>query len=264
MFSFQIILRAAFAAVSAALLFGAGPAAAESAARGADTLGLIEAYYQEGDGFRAETEVLRFLAAKPSHPRRAEVELVRAKLFYREGRHAESSLMLFSQLDRFPRSPAARQAGRLLAFSLIREGRLDEAEPWLRRGGTEEPAPSLGKLRAMPEGAISPGAAVAWSTWLPGTGFFVLDQPGKAFAAIGVNLFFLAAAAASFNSDLPGPGLIFLLAELAIYRGGRNAVRDAAEAQIARARRGQTERWLQRQGEAKLLSVGLRLPLGSD
>ena len=61
-------------------------------------LSLIEDHYRAGDRFRAETEILRFIHGRPSHPRLGEVELVRAKLYYQEGRHRESSLMLFSLL----------------------------------------------------------------------------------------------------------------------------------------------------------------------
>lgn len=258
------VAKAALAVMWAALLLpGWGTDARAQAAppaEGGGTLGLIESFYREGEAFRAETEVLRFLHERPRDPRQAEVELVRAKLYYREGRYAESSLMLFSQLDRFPGGPAAVDARRLLAFSLVREGRLDEAEPLLAGGNPA--APPLASLREVPPDAVDPDSAVAWSTWLPGSGFFLVDQPGKAVAAMGLNLFFIGAAAASFNNDLPGPGLIFLLVEVALYRGGREAVRDAAEQQVARLRREREDAWLDAQGEPELLRIGFRVPFG--
>jgi tetratricopeptide (TPR) repeat protein len=244
---------------------GTASAREVAGSNGALALGLIESYYQEGDAFRAETEVLRFLHERPDHPRREEVELVRAKLYYREGRYGESSLMLFSQLDRFPEGNASLQARRLLAFSLVREGRLDEAEDYLSvAGGRAASGASLRALRETPPDAVAPETAVAWSTWLPGSGFFLLDQPGKAFAAMGLNLFFIGAAAVSFQEDLAGAGLVFLLAELAIYRGGRDAVRDAAAARLARLRAQRSDAWLAEQGEPELLRFGIRLRFGAD
>ena len=66
--------------------------------------------------------------------------------------------------------------------------------------------------------------------------FRYLTHPGKAVAGMSLNLFFTAAAVVAFEQELPGVGLVFLLAELAMYRGGRRAVREEAEAQLTRLR----------------------------
>lgn len=223
-------------------------------------LSLIESHYRRGDGFRAETEGLRFLHAYPAHPAAADVELLRAKLYYGRGRYGESSLALFSHLDRHSRHPSARAAARLLTLSLVREGRLDAAErylPVLRRRG--QPAPSLEPLKSLPEDAVNPDAAVMWSTFLPGTGFFALGEPGKGFAGLGLNLLLTGAAVLSFEEDQPVAGLLFLIAEIALYSGGREAVRDAAEAQLAAMERERRGSWTRRQGEGDLLRVGLSM-----
>ena len=223
-------------------------------------LSLIEGHYRRGDGFRAETEVLRFLHEYPGHPAVADVELLRAKLYYGRGRYGESSLTLFSHLDRHSRHPSTRAAARLLTLSLVREGRLDEAEhylPVLRRPG--QPAPSLEPLKAPPADAVDPDTAVMWSTFLPGTGFFALGEPGKGFAGLGLNLLLTGAAVLSFEEDQPVAGVLFLIAEIALYRGGREAVRDSAEAQLAAMERERRGSWARRQGEGELLGVGLTM-----
>ena len=104
--------------------------------------------------------------------------------------------------------------------------------------------------------------AVLWSTFLPGAGYFALGEPGRAFSGLGLNLFFTAAAVISFEEDLPLAGLVFLLAEIALYRGGREAVREAAEAQLAAQERERREVWVRRHGERELLGVGMRLRFG--
>lgn len=226
-------------------------------------LALIDAYYREGEAFRAESELLRFLNDYPAHPSSGDVELLRAKLYYLDGRYSESSLMLFSHLDRRPRHPTTRAAARLLTLSLVREGRLDDARPYL--GAFREPGvppPSLDPLRGPAPEAVDPDSAVLWSTFLPGSGFFALGEPGKAFAGLGLNLFFTAAAVISFEEDLPLAGLVFLLAELALYRGGREAVREAAEAQNTAREKRRRRAWTERHGERQLLGVGLRLRFG--
>ncbi len=240
---------------------GQGPAPLPGDAQ----LGLINRYYLEGEAFRAESELLRFLHEHPSHPRRGEAELLRAKLHYREGRFGEATLMLFSQLDRFPRGRASLPAARLLTFSLVREGRLEEAQRYLgslREPG--EPPPSLEPLQGPPPDAVDPDTAVAWSTWLPGTGFFALGEPGKAFAGMGLNLFFTAAAYFAFDDNLPAVGLVFLIAEIALYRGGREAVREAAEQQLASMERERREAWTKGRGEAELLGVGIQFKFGGS
>ncbi|MCZ6646722.1 MAG: hypothetical protein O7B79_10830 [SAR324 cluster bacterium] len=262
------------AALMALLCCWGKPALAQSRAPdpGEGQLRLIDAYYREGEAFRAESEVLRFLHEYPAHPRRAEAELLRAKLFYRDGRYGDSTLMLISQLDRFPHGPAAFPAARLLTFSLLREGRLDEAErylPYLRgRGeglrGRGGPRPSLDALRKPLSGAPDPDSAVALSTWLPGAGFFALGEPGKAFAGMGLNLFLIAASYLAFEEDLPVVGLAFLIAEIAVYRGGREAVREEAEAQIARFKESRREGWIGEWGEGKLLKVGIRVKFSGE
>lgn len=232
-------------------------------AEGARLLSLIESHYQRGEAFRAETEVLRFLNENPSHPALGDVELLRAKLYYLEGRYGESSLMLFSHLDRHQRHPTARPAAGLLALSLVREGRLEEARrylPALRQPGA--PPPSLELLRRPPPNAVDPDAAVMWSTFLPGTGFFTLGEPGKGFAGLGLNLLLTAAAVVSFEEEQPVAGLLFLIAEIALYRGGREAVREAAEAQLMARERERRGIWARRQGEGQLLGLGLSMKFG--
>ena len=226
-------------------------------AAGADPdrqLGLIQALYQEGQSFRAESEVLRFLFENPDHPRRDGVELVRAKLFYRQGRYGESTVMLFSLLDRYPSGKAAPEAGRLLALSLLRQGRLAEAETRLRASGKKGTVLS----RLPPPGTVPPERAVAWSTWLPGSGFFLVDQPGVATAAIGLNLFFAGATVAAWQADFRGAALVFLLAEFALYRGGREAAGVAAQRHNAALERAVVEDWAREQGETKILRFAFR------
>lgn len=246
-----------------ALLLLSSAAWASQHERAGSQLELIESFYREGEDFRTETEILRFLHLHPEHPRRGAVELTRAKLYYREGRYSESSLMLFSLLDRHPGGEAADQAGRLLSFSLLREGRLEEAgQPPALLPGLEGEAEPLDELREPPAGAVPPERAVAWSTWLPGTGFFLLDQPGKAAAAMGLNLFFIAATALAWQEQLYGAALIFLITESALYRGGREAVREAAGERLTRLQKERTGNWLRERGEDKLLRVGLRIDFG--
>ena len=226
-------------------------------------LSLIEVHYQAGDRFRAESEILRFLHDRPSHPRLDEVELVRAKLYYQEGRHRESSLMLFSLLDRYPEGAAYRPGHRLLGFSQVLQGNWDEAARALRLGGAAEAElASLAELARSPPGAVDPDTAVAWSTFLPGTGFFLLDRPGRAWAAIGLNLTFTAGAAIAYQQDNLGAALVLLLVELALYTGGREAVRQEAEALLARLETGRREAWVRERGAPDLLGVGIRLDFG--
>ena len=87
----------------------------------------IDSLYRDGDRFRAESEILRFTHDFPRHPRRSEVDLLRAKLYYQDERYDEASLILYSLLDRFPREAGSGPAAHLLGLSLVHEGRLDEA-----------------------------------------------------------------------------------------------------------------------------------------
>ncbi|MBI4083253.1 MAG: hypothetical protein HY423_11650 [Candidatus Lambdaproteobacteria bacterium] len=254
------------AAVLIALAMGAGPArlAAQPlvAPPGRD-LAYIESLYQAREAFRAETEMLRFLAAHPESAQRNEVELARAKLYYREGRLGEATVMAISLFDRAPRTAAGRDAERLLALALIRQGRLAEAGARLGAlASAGEPAPSLEVLRGAPPGALDPERAVAWSTWLPGAGFLLLDQPAKAATALTLNLALLGGAALAYLQDNPGAALALLLIEIALYRGGREAVREAAGEVNRRLDRERVESWARRHGEGELLAVGFRIAFG--
>lgn len=244
----------------AAGLWAVGAGCPAGVVAGADPdrqVALIQALYGEGQSFRAESEVLRFIYENPDHPRRDRVELVRAKLFYRQGRYGESTVMLFSLLDRYPSGKAAPEAGRLLTLSLLREGRLAEAETRLRASGRKGRA-SLAASRLPPPGTVPPERAKAWSTWLPGTGFFLVDQPGVATAAIGLNLFFAGATVAAWQADFRGAALVFLLAESALYRGGREAAGVAAQRHNAALERAVVEDWAREQGETEILRFVFR------
>ncbi len=229
----------------------------------AGELGWIERLYREGAAYRAESEMLRFLHYHPDHRNRDAVELARAKLYYRDGRYAEANRALFSLLDRFPRGEAAPAALRLLTYSNVRQGHYAEAVrtlPVLRHDGTAQP--SLDDFARPPPGAADPDGAVAWSTWLPGSGYFAVDQPGKATAALTLTLTLTAAAVISAKNDNAGAGLVFLLLELMLYQGGREGVRQEAEAFNRRLREEQTDAWLARHGERELLRIGIEVRFG--
>ena len=226
-------------------------------------LRLIESLYREGDGYRAETEILRLVHFHPRHPQRPLAELARAKLYFQAGRHRESDLMAFSLLDRFPRSRAAAPARRLLAFSMVRQGHYEAARPHLAYlAGRGEPVPTLAEFAGPPPGAVDPEAARAWSTWLPGTGYFLLDQPGKAAAALSLNLALLAAAVQFTRDDNPGAGLLFLVFELMLWQGGRDGVRQDAEKINRRLRERRADDWARRHGEPELLRIGFQVAFG--
>ncbi|HUJ74488.1 MAG TPA: hypothetical protein VL359_06495 [bacterium] len=242
----------------ASAIRAAAPEAPGSAAPASDAalaqVGWINQLYAEGDDFRAESQVLSFLFQYPSHPLRPQVELARAKLYYREGRYAEAHLMLLSLLDRYPLNPAREDALRLLAFCRIRQGQLREAAPlWALLEG-----PPLTPLE-LPVDTPDPARAVAWSTWLPGSGFLVLGEPAKAFTALGLTVLLAAGAVLSYQQSNPPAALVFLLADLALYSGGRQAVRDEAERLAAQARQQQRVAWLPSAGEPALLQQAVPL-----
>jgi len=215
-------------------------------------LDFIAALYAQGDSFRAESEMLRFVGQFPRHPMRPAVEAARAKLYYRRGFPAQSSLMLFSLRDRYPDAALPAETLRLLVFSLVREGRLDEAGALGEAAGL--PPGAVHTLREPPPGAVDAGSAVGWSTVLPGSGFYALGQPGRGTAALGLNLVFIGGTVAAWQQDNPGAALVLLLVELALYRGGREAVREEATRINARLQAEQRDAWLTMHGEAALLA----------
>jgi hypothetical protein len=235
--------------------FALQPAQAQPAPSG--ELGFIEELYRSREPFRAETEALRWLHGHSRDPAQPAVELLRAKLYYRERRFAESDLMLYSLLDRFPQGAAAGDARRLLGFSQVRQGRLGAGEQLL--AASEPAVPSLAPLLAPAQAALDKERALTWSTWLPGTGFFVLDEPGKAAAAISLNVLATAAAVISYRQGNTPAAVLFALVEIALYRGGREAVQEAADALGRRDAARRTEAWLRDAREQDLLRVGLRL-----
>ena len=218
-------------------------------------LAFIDGLYRQGESFRAESEILRFLFDFPEHPRRPEVELLRAKLYLRDDKNERAGLMLYALLDRQRGGAVRVQAAQLLVFALVRQGRLDDALPWLSAAGL--PPNALESLRDASPALVQPETAVSWSTWLPGSGFFVIGETGKGAAAMGLNLGFTAGALLVLQQGNPPAALVFALVELALYRGGREAVGDAARAQWAAARRKAAKAWLQAHAEAELLRMGL-------
>jgi len=210
-------------------------------------LSFIESLYRERDDFRAESEILAFLGEAPGSPLRPQVELVRAKLHYRAGRFADADRMLLALLDRSPDGPVARDARSLLGFSWLREGRLGEAAPLLNR---EPPLDPL--LQPPPHDAAR---AVAWSTALPGTGFFVLGEPGRAVTSLTLNIVFLAGTVVSYEQHNVPAALLFLLVEAAFYSGGRAAVREEAGRLNERWLGERREAWLGQSSEPRLIGT---------
>ncbi len=249
------VLPAGIAAAFLLLALGASGARAEPPPPSG--LGFLEHLYGQREDYRAETEALRWLHDHPGDPAQPQVELLRAKLYYRERRLPEADLMLYSLLDRFPQGEPALDARRLLAYSQVRQGRVAEGERQL--AGAQPDAPSLAPLRAPAPAALDAERAVAWSTWLPGTGFLVLEQPAKAAAAVSLNVLATAAAVLAYRQGNTPAALLFALIEIALYRGGREAVREEADALARRDLQRRTDQWLAAAGEAKLLTIGLRL-----
>ncbi len=254
-----LLLAGLLACAGAAALAQGAPAPGEDVQV---RLRFIEQLYREDEGFRAESEVLRYLFDFPDEPHRPDVELLRAKLYYRDRKLERAGLMLYSLLDRYPGHEVRPPAARLLVFSLVRRQRLDDAQGLLPQAGLEPG--SLDVLRETPPGLTPPEQAVAWSTWLPGAGFFALGEPGKGLAAAGLNLAFVGGTVLAYQGGNPGAALVFLLVEIALYRGGRDAVRDDALAQWRQAQRLRGEEWVRAHGEADLMRVGLTLTFGGS
>jgi hypothetical protein len=211
-------------------------------------LPFIAQLYAERDDLRAETEMLTFLHDAPADdPLRPAVELARAKLYYRVGRYAEADAMLISVLDRRPPRAILVEASHLLGFSWIRQGRLTEALPLLAG------EPPLDPLQAR--APYDAGRAVAWSTALPGAGFFTLDEPAKGATALGLNLAFLAGAVLSYQQHNVPVALLFAVVEAAFYSGGREAVRDEANRLNGQWLEQQRADWFQRSSESAVVGA---------
>jgi len=229
---------------------------------------LVERFYRSGDLYRAETEILRGLHGTRGDENKVAWELARAKLYYRAERYRQADLMLYSFLDRHRGDPLLPVAARLLTFSQVRQAQWDEAERWWPLGqavgpgalGLEDSTPRIQASspaipREDPPGWVDPESAERWSTWLPGSGFFVADQPGKAVGAMTLNLVLLGAAVEFARAERPAAALLFIFLEALVYQGGRNGAREDAQALNQALRDRQTGLWLSGQGEAILLQV---------
>lgn len=214
-------------------------------------LSFIESLYRERDDFRAEAEILAFVSEAPNSPLRPQVELVRAKLHYRAGRFAEADLMLLSLLDRNPGGSGVADARTLLGMSWLRQGRLAEAAPLLNR------EPPLDPLMQPPP--YSADRAVAWSTAIPGAGFFVLGEPGRAVTSTTLNVVFLTGTVLSYEQHNVPVALLFLLVEAAFYSGGREAVREEAGRLNERWLQQRREAWLGQSSEPRLMGAAFEL-----
>ncbi len=247
----------------------AAPLAVPATPDGQAELTFIAGLYRAGDDYRAESEALRFLYAHPRHSQRPAVELARAKLYYRAGRYREANLMLYSLLDRYPADEVARDARRLLTFSQLRldapDRAAETADALAAPGGGGDTVPSLAELRDLagpPPDGVDADAAERWSTWLPGTGFLVAREPGKAAVGVTLNLALLGAVVASARDDNTPAALLFLMLEGLLWQGGRSGARQDAEALNQRLRERRSTDWLARHGEPELLGVGLTVHFG--
>ena len=225
----------------------------------------IQRLMDEGDAYRAESELLRLVHLYPKHRSRPWLELARARLYYQDGRYQQAELMLLSLRDRFPKGKAADGAARLLAFGQVRQGRYAQARELLEGldGFTPDQA-ELSELAIAPPGTAPPGTvppetAKAWSTWLPGAGFLVLGETAKGLGAMAVNLVLLGGAVASTQQGNQGAALLLLLAELAFYQGGRQAAYESAQSLQHQAQQRRVAQWLERQEESRWLGLGLEI-----
>lgn len=217
----------------------------------------IESLYAAGDDFRAESELLRFLHDFPQHPRRAEAWLVGAKLYYRAERWEEASSRLRAILQAESGAAVRAEAFRLLVFSRLHEGHWESARNLESAWRPAETAPlPLSALQDAPPAAVDVDQAVLWSTLLPGAGFFVLERPGAAWGALGLNAGLLWGSTAAYAQNMPGAAALLFLLELGLYLGGREAVREAAERHNATLHKAQLQAWLEREGEKRILQVG--------
>ena len=131
------------------------------------------------------------------------------------------------------------------------QGRLAEAAPLLAG------EPPLDPLREAPP--YDAGRAAAWSTALPGAGFFSLGEGGRGATALGLDLAFLAGTVIAYQQHNVPVALISFTVAAALYSGGREAVREEAGRLNDRWLDARREAWLARSSEPRLMAVAFDL-----
>ena len=230
------------------------PPAAPSAAASATALSFIETLYQQEEWFRAESAQLRFLFDHPRDEAAGAVLLARAKLYYRQARFEPSRRIALHALSAWDsqRIPAAQ----LASFAMLHEGAApQELERILPQTGwpMEPTRQKIQQLHRLHHDQTRADQARQWQTWLPGSGFFVLEAPARGTLSVAVHLFLLGVGVHAWQAGNHGATLAFGLAEIAFYRGGIKAVTALAQKQRQRRYQKALDTFLQEYHEPALL-----------
>lgn len=188
------------------------------------------ALYQEGDYYRAVTEILReqFHNPKKLKDRALNLRLIRSYFHLKDDVRLKTAV---SQILADPSPLAGGEKEEIAAYLLLTHLKRDQESAaervWDRylKGGEIPLFPLFSEVK----GTVDPDRAGLYSAFLPGAGFLLTESYGKAAGSFLLNAVFIAGTYHAYHKGLYGvAGLLFFF-EIGWYKGGINAAVESAE-----------------------------------
>ncbi|NQU65395.1 MAG: hypothetical protein HQ517_14090 [SAR324 cluster bacterium] len=209
----------------------------------------VKKLYENKDYYRSISEILKIRFHYPQTSERTKLDLYLLKSYYQLQAFSavdELASKIFEQNDSLADKFMGKQTGLILMTSQWLQGRENHAyKTWEAYVKDDISAvfPSSEKF----VGAVDPNQAAFYSGILPGSGFFLSKQYGKAAVSFALNLLFLGGSYYAFTQQRYGISGLLMFFEINWYFGGKKASAEAAHQFNQQGIKHMQQNWMQKQ-----------------
>ena len=195
-----------------------------------EQLKFIKKLYDHKNYYRSISEILSVKFEFPQTSEKRKLDLYLLKNYYRLKEYQSIEILaskMLSEKEISSEKQINRQPSLILIISLLQQGeekRAQHAWETYFKNGADDLFPTSDKL----PGLINPDRASFYSGILPGSGFLLSEQYGKAFVSFALNLIFISGSYQAFTQKKYGISGLLVFFEISWYFGGKKASAESA------------------------------------
>lgn len=240
---YLLLIVVALAAISNTVFGHAEPVSKNVSER----LLFVNQLYRQKDYYRVVSEIFSIRFDVPDSSARHELNLYLLKSLYNLDDHQtlkNEAMSILLDNDTLSNKAQKQEIGLLLIASTIEKGELELAESAWKRFIQENESESF-PGRTSVNGQVDPEQASFYSGILPGSGFLLSRQYGKAAVSLLLNLLFIYGSYAAFEQEQFGIAGVLLFFEIGWYSGGKKAAAESAQEYNHHLIQKQQRAWIQ-------------------
>ncbi len=215
----------------------------------AKQLELFNYLYENKEYHRSITEILRLKFRYSQTSEKAKLDLYLLKNYYQLKEHTSVISVaseILTEMKPSPEKQTGRQPSLILVSSLLHQGYEKRAQHiWEDKIRDEETVVFASSVTVA--NRIDSNLASFYSGILPGSGFLLSDEYGKAAVSFALNLIFISASYHAFKQQQFGVAGLLMFFEVNWYFGGKKASAEAARQLNYKNVRRYQQNWIHQQ-----------------